>query len=255
MNTNQDLPFIDQIALLVNKGDRTESQLQAFIEGRNPFGANNPLSVDDAIAILGEKRVITSTQACDVFDCLSPAPNTHIQYTEGTIRECAVLNKYTFRDFNWRLVYALPLSLREQFEIIGTIEGNQPGFCKKDDWWLAESEDYWAKSCPKAGYYLINFTGSFNRTNWKDQNTKIAELGDHYDRADERVLLQAAISNRRIHGEFLFENASYSGRMETSNGSKVWIGDFNYQGMRIGQANLSECGPCGYTCVMRKFDW
>jgi hypothetical protein len=76
--------------------------------------------------------------------------------------------------------------LRQQRKIIGVDLDSQPRF-GDHTWWLNKADDPWAKSQPEAGYYLVDFRGRFNRTNWNDQNSRITEMGEQYERADERV--------------------------------------------------------------------
>src|SRR5690606_11996359 len=113
-----------------------------------------------------------------------------------------------------------PLSLREQRDIIGVNTDSQPYFFK-NDWWLGEAEDTWAKSQPEAGYYLIDFKGRFKSSNWNDQNARIADMGAQFERADERVFAQALVSIFKTHGERLHTGTVHWGRIEDSDGDRV----------------------------------
>lgn len=247
---------IREIIRLAEEGKRSKSQLQAFVEGRNPFEVSSPLDIDGAITILGESKVVTAQQAYKAFgrtylaDQATEAVSHSIRYTEETLRECAVLNRSGQAD--WRLVYGLPFSLRQQREVIGVDTSNQPCFYS-NDWWLGDKEDAWAKSQPEAGYYLIDFKGRFNRTNWNDQNVRISEMGDAYEIADERVFSQALISIFKTHEERLHTGTYHWGRIEDSVGDRVFVGGFDYGGLRVYGVRPSGDGGDLCVCVARKF--
>lgn len=246
---------IREIIRLAEEGKRSKSQLQAFVEGRNPFEVSNPLDIDGVITILGADKVVTAQQAYEAFnraylaDQAVEAISHSIRYTEETLRECAVLNRSGQSD--WRMVYALPLSLRQQREVIGVDRESQPCFYN-NDWWLGEAEDAWAKSQPEAGYYLIDMKGRFNRTNWNDQNTRIAEMGEQYERADERVFAQALVSIFKTHGERLHSGTYHWGRIEDSDGYRVCVGFFAAGGLHVSFHPSLRRDPL-YVCVSRKF--
>lgn len=248
---------IREIIRLAEEGKRSKSQLQAFIEGRNPFEVSNPLDIDGVITILGAEKVVTMQQASDAFNFASLAAVAKgevaimIRYTEETLRECAVLNRSGQAD--WRMIYALPLSLRQQREVIGVDKANQPCFYD-NDWWLNDKEDAWAKFQPEAGYVLIDFKGRFNRTNWNDQNSRISEMGEQYERADERVFAQALVSIFKTHEERLHLGTYHWGRIEDSGGDRVFVGRFASDGLLVYNDHpfLGDGGL--FVCVARKFD-
>ncbi|MBX4186729.1 MAG: hypothetical protein KW802_00490 [Candidatus Doudnabacteria bacterium] len=213
------------------------------------------LDISEAVAILSESKVVTAQQACEAFDRAYLAKASHafshsIPYSRDIILECGVLNRAGKAD--WRLVYALPFSLRQQREIVGVDRNNQH-YIYGNDWWLNDKEDAWATSQPEAGYYLIDFKGRFNRTNWNDQNVRISEMGDAYERADERVFAQSLISIFKTHDERLHEGTYHWGRMEASDGSRVFVGDFDSGGLLVGHARPSDDDDRLFVGVARKF--
>ena len=246
---------IREIIRLVEEGKRSKSQLQAFVEGQNPFVVSSPLNIDGVIGILGENKVITAQQAYTAFkrtfvaDQAVDAVRHLIRYSEETLRECAVLNRFGDRD--WRLVYGIPFSLRQQREIVGVDMTNQPCFYD-NDWWLDERQEEWATSQPTAGYYLIDFKCRFEHTHWLDQENRIFEMGDVYERADERVFSQALISIFQTHNERLHERTYHWGRMETVDRVRVFVGHFGSTGIEVtGGSTTSDNNGC---CIARKFE-
>lgn len=211
----------------IDDGSLGFQDMRSFLEHRNPFHTN----VGRAIEILGESKVITKEQVGEVFgyERASSFPN-EVSYREVTLRDCAVLNKSGETD--WRLVYGLPLSLRQQRETIGTDTNNQPCFYS-NDWWMDNKEDVWAKSQPEAGYYLIDFKGRFGGTTWEGQNSRIAEMGDAYERADERVFVQALISFLKIYAEQLYLAKYHWGRILGSYGHPLAVCSYGSLGIHL----------------------
>lgn len=210
-----------------------------------------------SIAVLGETKVITRDQAHTAFN--QPESNDHvmIRYFEDSVRKCAEMNAMG-QDF--RLVYGLPLSFREQRQIIGVNPNRQPCFNSDDHWWLGYKEDAWAKSQPEAGYYLIDFKGQFNRTNWNDQNDRIIEMGEQYERADERVFSQSLISIFKTHGQRLHKETCHWGLLEDSKGYRVCAGFFGFYGLWVVSGHPSRASDSIgrdslLVCVSLKFDF
>jgi len=241
----------------LKSGQLTKQNLEDFNEHRNPFEVSNQLDIDDVVTILGADKVVTMQQAVGAFNFESLAAaakgevDTSIRYNMETLRECAVLNRYNQRD--WRMVYGLPLSLREQRENGGTDRENQ-SFFYDSDWWLGDKEDGRAKSQPEAGYYLIDFKRRFEGTNWNDQNTRITEMGDAYERADVRVFAQALISIFKTHGERLHSGTYHGGRIKDSDGYLV-VGFFDSDGISVHSFRPSGVAVYLVVCVARKFDF
>lgn len=206
-----------------------------------------------SIAVLGDTKVITRDQAHIAFNQPESNDQVMIRYFEDTVRKCAVMNR---KGADWRLLYGLPLSFRDQHDIIGVDRDNQPCFNDAyEDWWLSDKEAVWAKSQPEAGYVLIDMKGRFNRTNWNDQNTRISEMGDAYERADERVLSQALISTFKTHGQRLHEVTYHWGRIEDSDGFRVCVGGFSSGGLGVNDVRPSGGFGGLFACVSHKFDF
>jgi hypothetical protein len=175
-----------------------------------------------------------------------------IRYFEDTFRKCAEMNQSGQSDYY--LIYQLPLSFREQRDIIGVDRNVQPCFFP-NEWWLGDKyEDGWAKSPPEAGYVLIDMKGRFNNTSWSDQNIRIAQMGEQYKRADERVFTQALISIFKTYGQRLHTWTYHWGRIKESEGYRVFVGGFDHSGLNVNNSHPS-CGDDNlFACVSRKFD-
>lgn len=217
-----------------------------------------PADINSAITILSAGNVVTVQKISEVFNHASLTSqitdeiDTTVRYTEESLRECANLNR--LGDTDWRLVYGLPLSLRQQREIIGTEPKSQTCFFYEIDWWLGEAENSWANSKPVAGYYLIDFKGRFNKhpTNWENQGLRISRMGGAYTRADERVYLQALISMFKPGGKRLY--AYHWGRIKDSKGYRVSVGIFGSGGLLVGNENPESFNGLD-ACVALKFQF
>lgn len=217
--------------------------------------------VDEAISILGGDKVVTCKQALEAFEFDrknlgdSYRSQVLVPYDNETLRDFAILNKYGYAD--WRLVFGLPLSFREQHDIIGTTPKSQPYFAIDNDWWLNECEGVWAESQPEAGYYLIDFLARFSRDTWEDQDIKIVEMGPNFERADERVFSQALISIFKTRGgERLHPETFHWGRIKTSDGGLVLVNGFNPEcGLGIIRLPQFVSTCSAVVCVSRKSDF
>lgn len=206
-----------------------------------------------SIAVLGETKVITRDQAHTAFNQPASTDHVMIRYFEDSVRKCADTNQSGKSDYY--LVYQLPLSLREQRHIIGVDRNSQPCFYN-NKWWLGDKyEDGWAKSQPHAGYVLIDMKGRFNATSWNDQNIRIAEMGEQYERADERVFSQALISIFKTHGQRLHQWTYHWGRIKDSDGYRVCVGFFESGGLNVNDDHPSNDDGNLFACVSRKFDF
>lgn len=245
---------IQEIIRQAREGKLTLTQLQAVVEHRNPFPPQEQIDLERAIGILGSDRVVTAEQACAAFNQPVPEGDIPIRYYSETLYAAAQQNSQGFTD--WRLVYIMPLSIREQRDIIG--DSDQPRFYDQD-WYQNKSEDGWANDKPVEGYQLIDFKGRFGETKWADQDTEIAKLGSIYERADEFAVSQAVISNFKASGdkeERLLEDVYHWGRREGSDGYRVHVGDFDSDGLGVSCGNPSwdDVGRL-VVCVGRKFDY
>jgi len=221
----------------------------------NSFEVRSPLGIVDALIALGDRRLVTYEQVCEAFgrdkgDAVPP-----IRYTKETLGKCAVLNRSSRA--GWRMVYALPLSFREQRDITGVDCQNLPYFDDTDgnDWWLDSMEDEWAKSQPEAGYYLIDFRGRFNRTSWNEQNERIAKMGGQFERADERVFSQALVSIFKTHKEQLCLGTRHWGRIADTFGYRVSVGFSTLGGLRIDGNHPFYSDDDRFVCISRKWDF
>ncbi len=210
--------------------------------------------LESAVLYLGRQKIITTDDVCLAFAQPSVSNGTEmsIRYTEDTLQRCAKLNQA--READWRLISALSLSLRDQRRILGTDRNNQPCFYNHD-WWMSESEDSWANSQPKSGYYLIDLTPRFYHTSWYGQKTKIAEMGSGFKRVDERVFSQALISIFKTHGERLHAGAYHWGRAKDSFGYRIYVGHFNSGGLFVGHGHPLGEDYGQFVCVGLKTEF
>lgn len=201
-------------------------------------GSVSPIQTSKLIQrISSEIKIITPEQAASVWN--KPVPqNTQLRYSEQTIQECIEDNQRNGAD--WRLIYALGLSLREQRNIQGTDTDNQPCFYD-NGWWLdgekqnceKKSIPYWAAQSAEPGYYLLNFNGQFGDKIWQKQNELIAQLGPNFTRAPETIVAEACLSTFLLTNERLLKNWYHWGSFLGSGRGRVGVGEFGSGGFGV----------------------
>ncbi len=232
----------------IEDGSLGFDQMQDFLDRRNPFQTN----VGRAIEILGESKVITKKQSAEVFDYgrVDSFPN-EVRYREERLRDCARSNKEGYSDYF--LHYGLPLSLRQQRTIVAADPNNPSYFNDSELWWMDKSEDWWAKSQPEPGYYLIDLKSRYHSNDWEKQSQMIASsLGGGRERADERVFSQALIAARHLGYKLTDERLSHWGMLNSRN-NRVWVSFYR------GKIGIHACPMTGSdlsigVCLSHKFD-
>jgi len=216
---------------LASTGERTRSQVQAFIEGQNPFvpntGQREPgLSFREAVGVLGEGRVASCQEAGLAWN--TSVPDARVLYSMTTLRRAALLNKQSQHD--WRLVCILPLSLKDQRDARGIDLQNQPAFYD-NSWWFKYD---WATKKPKTNYYLVNMVGRFGEKTYKEQQAKIAKLDHPASRTPIAVFSQAIQTIFMVSGgERIAENWYHRTLEVDSDGHHVHVGSFGSGGLRV----------------------
>ncbi len=190
-----------------------------------------------ALNILGAGKVVTAEQAAKAWN-VAASKSVVIRYSEAALRDAAFEN--TNKGADWRLVYVLGLwSLRELRALVGVDTAKQPCLYN-NDWWLPTAEDVWATRRPTMiGYQLINFHGEFGSTSWANQDVQIRLMGDHFERADEVALTEAALTIYKVTGKYLLQGWYHWGRSETSDRGRVAVGRFGHDGWHV-----RRDGPC-----------
>jgi len=178
--------------------------------------------------------------------------NASLRYSEETLRECIEANR---QREDWRLVYVLGLSLREQREKHGTDTNNQPCFYSDNTWWLESKDDSWAKYKPEPGYYLVNFKGQFGDQNWQNQENGITALGERFERCHETVFAESIQSIFMLNNERIAENWWHWGLSLDSDRDRVRVGLFDSHGLDVGYDSPAYSRSILRVCVARKFDF
>lgn len=182
------MSIMREIMRQVKEGELTLVELQVFMKHRDRF-TKPSISFDNIRQILGNCKVITHNQTAKAWDIEIPI-KAPIRYSEATLQECAEQNRNNEAD--WRLIYVMGSSLREQLEKRGTNAKNQPCFDKNLEWWFKPDKHLWVNKKPKAGcYYLINLWPNFGNMSWNDQEQAIFDLGNNYERCDLSIFTEA----------------------------------------------------------------
>lgn len=215
-------------------------------------------TIEKAIGILGSEKVVTADQALQAWGLSLEAKNTQVNYSRGTLFTASLVNMAGGGD--WRLIYILPISLREQRDIIGVYLKLQPCFSRHMWWILDAPEGKWAFNRPEEGYYLVNFKHVYAGNDWKVQQRKVDRFGTS-ERTDEHAYCQALISIYRTHFDPLYVRANHWGRYEVGNGcGRVLIDFHGRMGIRVYSFTESyeEVRDNSYkvpTHLTRKFDF
>jgi hypothetical protein len=213
----------------IKNGSITGSNLQQFMQDPSRF-APETTELSRAIKLLGSNKVVTAVEASQAWNRKAPA-EAILSIGEPILQSAAVLNKGDYADF--RLVYCQGVSLREQYQVLGTDTKQQPCYCGSSTWWLGEKEDDWAKYSPTPGYRLLDFKLLFRSMNWQCQEDEIANLGTGYKRAHETDVAESCISIFKVHkGERLLSNAWHWGQ-SLSSGYRVFVGHFDADGFNV----------------------
>ncbi len=203
-----------------------------------------------ALTLLGQTSLVTHEQNSTTFAQPSPKGQTVVCPNMAQIQECAYQNKAGTH--KWMLAYASTASFRSQHSTLGTDKSHPPNYYPGVDWFLKPQYKEVGDSKPEAGYYLLDMTPRWNRTNWQQQEDNIVALGEDYERADERVFSQAVLAHQKATGQRLFDNVYHWGRILDSHGYRVcvWL---DSAGLFVYGAHPSYGGSGNlFVCVARK---
>lgn len=242
-------------------------ELQNFLEKPKEFSDNgkNKSTPVRAINILGKKRIISTREACGywkkkmrVYETFSAE---EISYSDKTLREAARQNKEG--KASWDLIYIIGITLPEQRALLGIDPQSQPCFRPGYDWFLDETEKFWAeKETTKGDYYLINFKdfGTHGLT-YPEQLKKVEELGPGYEVVDPHMLAESLISIRNHTNENIANFWTHRSSVVNSKNEYVCVGDFSSgtenhfgTGLKV-ESESSDCrhGSCRMV-VYKKHD-
>lgn len=232
------------------KEEQSVSKVRSGVKSRNEQGIIQRVG--------SEIKIITSEQAAQLWNVFIPQ-NIQLHYSEQTIQECIEANQ---RGENWRLVYTLGLSLRQQRDIRGTDKENQPCFYN-NDWWLDEEKQrcakknmaYWAAQIAEPNYYLLDFNGRFGSKNWNQQEELITQLGPKFERAHETIIAEACFSTFLAANERLLEDWWHWGLLTDSAGYRVYVGSFDPDGLNVHRHWPDYSVSRLRVSVARKFDF
>jgi hypothetical protein len=201
--------------------------------------------------------ILTPTEASKFWGVKASKPATeNLRYNFRTMRFCS--RRLFFND--WRIVYALPLSFREQLNILKKKKIKQKNLDIFEHlWWSRKDrESFWVDSKPEEGYYLIDIYPRFQSSNWHHQQEKVQSLGSKFDRADERVYTQLILTAANIYGLGYPQRISHWGHITTFGGFKI-----NVLGRIINRRPCIQIHGASHeigdieigTCVTRKWDF
>lgn len=225
---------------------------QKFLENPHLFDEENGVTLVRAVSIFGKSKDIIAEQTSRVWGVETPK-DIPVRYSEKTLRQCAEENKLGIAD--WRIIYYLGQSLREQREKRSIDQKCQPCFYS-NDWWLKSEEDNWATKKMEAGYYLINFVGQCSNMTWDQQETEIAKLGDKYERCHEAIFSEAILTIFMVNnGERIAEKWYHWGVSVASIGILVCVGILGAGGLDVYSYWTDYSNRNLRVALVRKFDY
>ena len=214
------------------------------------------VTIENAIEILGEKKVITAEQSAKAWELQVPA-DMMIRYSERTLRKCAEQNSSGKAD--WRLIYINGFSLWRQSEIHGFNANEQPCFYifdpSYDCPWLRPYELFWTGKEHEAGYYLINMMPQFNDMTWEDQEQAISDLGQEYSRCQEAIFGEALLTIFLVNDHERIAEDWYHWGPTASGGQYNYIGGFDMSGLRIYRSWGNTTCADWFAVVLLMFDF
>ena len=213
-------------------GELTTAQVQAFVEGRNPFRQErerraHPLTFGDAIDILGPDKVLTPKQQARVWDCsVSAFSNRHL-CPERFLLEAAAENR---DGQDWHLIFIPPVTYLQAYEKMEKLSLRSK-FLSGDD------NTHWATVAFGPRVELLNFSGCYSSENWFEQEMRIQRL-ECKRRAHDLAITIGALSYYQVNdGEYLFRNWYHWGTTHTAKHNRVFVGFFSADCWGVGEAD------------------
>lgn len=240
---------------MIADGTVSSHNLGGFLNNPHRFTPNQG-SVVRALKVFGERRVFTPEKVAEVWNPLRKlAGLAPLVIPKGVaVPPEDVLQEVLKKGGDWVLAYSYGPSFREQRQAVGSNINQQPCFNTSYRWWLKRREDGWAVRGVQPGYYLVDLQGRFGLQSWQGQEESIQkELGLDYERTDEHLIGEVALTTYLINCERPLENFSHWGTL-SSYECRVFVGLFDRGGLRIGSyyPGLSDCTNL-QVCVSRKF--
>lgn len=171
--------------------------------------------------IFGSFKVISKQEAEEFWKVKSnPSISETLRYNFTTLRtharEC--------RQNDWRIIYALPISFRQQFQILSKKSDPETLRIYEHYWWSRrEIQSFWVDSKPEEGYYLIDIYPRYHSSSWFFQQERVDALGAKFERADERVYSQLVLAVGNIHGLGYLQKVDHWGSISTAGECKVSV--------------------------------
>ncbi len=236
--------------LLLPRGGLTLDQVNALNEHRNPFD-KKAFTIQDVIKVLGKEKVVTTGQSGKFWKRDAPT-GLPILLTESELAAMAEQNKAGAAD--WRVVFVLGMSLREQFALRGDDPAAKPCFYKEWDWWRKPEQDGWALRRPGgAGYAVLDVRKRLHGMAIVTQDSELAKLGPEFFRADECDVTEAAFSVFGVHNELLLPGWYHWGSSVTTNRCRVCVGIHDDSGWGVDSVHPDGVRDDIGMVVARKF--
>lgn len=147
--------------------------------------------VKDALSILGEKNVVSCTQAADVWkqDC-APSDLTVVYYSPERLAKCADENES--KSAEWYLLFISQITTADIWKLRAEIHGARPHLGPLELFREFQG-DPWLDILPSSGYQLIDMKSRFESDDWDDQEQRIHALGEGFQRAEDAPVIQGLI--------------------------------------------------------------
>lgn len=175
-----------------------------------------------AIAILGEKRVISAGETYKAWGKEYRDPG-EIPFADSILRLCAEEN--ISNKASWWLVYVLGQSFNQMKEKRGMDhQAKPPAFAERRSWQTADS--FLLNQIPsRSGYYLINLSPWYKGMKWNDQQFAISQ--NELVRADERVVAEVLFSVFMTRDTILLSDNYHLGGVSGREGHHFAVGLFS----------------------------
>lgn len=188
-----------------------------------------PLTMADALKILGKERCFEPEKVAQVFNYLrreplrplSPPRQSLVPFTAKTLRGLAIGGQ-------WLLFYSYGLSLAELYLMFGATDNQRLSFCpcaNCEPQWLNDKKK-WANQRGASGYYLLHLTAKFLNLSYDSQNEKIVkQLGPDSERAPITLLTEAYFAAKLLTGQNLFDQLQWGEIYDPKRNKRVAVGN------------------------------
>ena len=202
-----------------------------------PWGNNRFTTITEAQELLGLDRVYESERVMPAWG--KKAIELPVLYPTSVLKHCVKENTRRKEKMDWRLVYGIGLSLRQQFEIRGDDPRFQPCFYDGNTTWRLP-ENRWTIEVFASGYYLINFRLLFKNYKMSTQDLMVSELGKVYSALLPQILSEVLFSIFMLTKERLLQREIHSSPTIDAFGYHVKVGYFDSNGLTIGSPDYKR---------------